>query len=241
MIELVQIEKYYKRKQVLAIPSFSIESGAAYGILGPNGAGKSTLLKLIASIEKPTKGTLYFNGQPYRHVLKQVRQSIGYIPQDIALYPELTVTQQMDFWLRLSWKQADQNFLKKMKRTLRLDEVAHKRLNELSGGWQRKLNLCIGMIHNPNICLFDEPTVGVDIAAKEDIIEWLSTLHNEGKTLLYISHDRYELERLSDHYVVMANGTMLFHGDKSLLQRNKDTILQHDSSHQELTKILSHL
>ncbi|KGP73086.1 ABC transporter ATP-binding protein [Pontibacillus yanchengensis] len=241
MITLEHVSKSYKKKQVLAPTSIEIQEGGAYGIVGPNGAGKSTLLKLIASLERPTKGTIYFQGNPYSSSVKEVRQSIGYIPQEIALYEELTVKEQLDFWSNISSKKIDDAFVQSMKETLRLDEVANKRVQNLSGGWKRKLNLCVGFIHNPSICLLDEPTAGIDLAAKEDILTWLKALHQQGKTLLYISHDRYELHTLSDQFIVLMNGQVVFHDDKEMFQHTKSQLLKSQTGSQELERIISYL
>ncbi|MYL32494.1 ATP-binding cassette domain-containing protein [Pontibacillus yanchengensis] len=241
MITLKEVSKSYKKKEVLAPTTLEIEEGGAYGIVGPNGAGKSTLLKLIASLERPTKGTIYYQGKSYTSSVKNVRQSIGYIPQEIALYEELTVKEQLDFWSNISPKKIDDAFVQNMKQTLRLDEVANQRIQYLSGGWKRKLNLCVGLIHNPSICLLDEPTAGIDLAAKEDILTWLKALHQQGKTLLYISHDRHELHTLSDQFIVLLNGHVVFHDDKEVFHRTKSQLLKNQEEHQELEKILSYL
>lgn len=241
MIQLNQVTKSYKSKTVLQPVSMRVEQGESIGIMGPNGAGKSTFLKLIASLEKPTAGTLSFNGVSYQNNVKQVRQQIGYIPQEIALYEELTVKEQITFWKRVSLNKPDSSFLQNMIQKLRLDEVYKQRVDRLSGGWRRKVNLLVGFMNNPSICLLDEPTVGIDLAAKEDILTWLQSLHHQGKTLIYISHDWYELNRLSDEYLLFANGRPVVRATREELLREKDAIMEQYSEERELRNILQFL
>ncbi|QHE51223.1 ABC transporter ATP-binding protein [Pontibacillus sp. HMF3514] len=238
MIQLENVSKTYKSKTVLHPVSMNIEEGKSIGIIGPNGAGKSTFLKLVASLEKPTDGTLSFNGVPYRKNVKNLRKHIGYIPQDIALYEELTVKEQISFWKRVSLEKPDPSFIKQMIRTLRLDEVYKQRVDRLSGGWRRKVNLLVGFMNNPSICLLDEPTAGIDLAAKEDILTWLQSFHNQGKTLLYISHDWYELNQLSDEYLLFAKGRPIVRATREELLREKDLIMEQYPEEQELQNIL---
>ncbi len=238
MIHLEQVSKTYKSKTVLHPVSMTIEQGKSIGIIGPNGAGKSTFLKLVASLEKPSSGSLSFNGVPYSKNVKSLRKRIGYIPQDIALYEELTVKEQVAFWKRVSLEKPDPSFLKQMIRTLRLDEVYKQRVDRLSGGWRRKVNLLVGFMNNPSICLLDEPTAGIDLAAKEDILLWLQSLHDQGKTLLYISHDWYELDQLSDEYLLFAKGRPIVRASREELLREKDSIIEQYPEEKELQNIL---
>ncbi|MCD5324851.1 MULTISPECIES: ABC transporter ATP-binding protein [Pontibacillus] len=241
MIRFEDVSKWYKRKTVLHPFSLTVREGSSVGIIGPNGAGKSTFLKMVASLERPSKGTVSFYNEPYEKVIKQVRADIGYVPQDIALYEELTVKEQLSFWKKLEPRGVDEGFLEEMIQTLRLNEVFDQRINRLSGGWKRKVNMCIGLLKNPAICLLDEPTAGVDLAAKEDIIGWLQTLHSEGKTLLYISHDWYELNQLSDEYLLFASGAPVFQGSKDRLLVEKNELMQTYNQDAELSRILQYV
>lgn len=238
MIHLEKVSKIYNSKTVLHPVSMTIEQGKSIGVIGPNGAGKSTFLKLIASLEKPSSGSLSFNGVPYNKNVKSLRKRIGYIPQDIALYEELTVKEQISFWKRVSLEKPDPSFLEEMIRTLRLDEVYKQRVDRLSGGWRRKVNLLVGFMNNPSICLLDEPTAGIDLAAKEDILMWLQSLHDQGKTLLYISHDWYELNQLSEEYLLFANGRPIVRASRDELLREKESIMEQYPEEKELLNIL---
>ncbi|WP_082233082.1 ABC transporter ATP-binding protein [Halobacillus massiliensis] len=241
MIEFKEVSKKYKRKQVLDPFSLTIREGSSVGIIGPNGAGKSTFLKLAASIERPSNGEITFSGTPYKKSISRVRKAIGYVPQDIALYEELTVKEQISFWSSLEKQKTDENFLAKMIETLRLHEVFGERVERLSGGWRRKVNLCVGLLRNPSVCMLDEPTAGVDLAAKEDIIDWLKQLHQEGKTLLYISHDWYELKKLSNEFLLFADRKPIFQGSEEKLMIEKSKIIKNYQEHKELGRILQYV
>ncbi|MCA0970691.1 ABC transporter ATP-binding protein [Halobacillus litoralis] len=238
MIEFDQVSKKYRRKEVLEPFSLTIREGSAVGIVGPNGAGKSTFLKLVASLDRPTSGKVLFDGKPYEKVVRQVRSEIGYVPQDIALYEDLTVKEQIAFWRRLEKNKVDEDFLEKMVGMLRLDEVYDQRIDRLSGGWKRKVNLCIGLMRNPKICLLDEPTAGVDLAAKEDILAWLKQLHKEGRTLVYISHDWYELKALSDEFLLFAEKKPIFQGSQGEWLEKREELLGRYEDDRELRRIL---
>ncbi|TGB01124.1 ABC transporter ATP-binding protein [Halobacillus salinus] len=238
MIHLDNVSKTYRSKEVLEPFTLTIREGSSVGIIGPNGAGKSTFLKLVASLDKPTSGKLSFDGKPYGKVVRRLRTEIGYVPQDIALYEELTVKEQIAFWRKLEKKKVDEDFLQKMIRMLRLDEVYSQRVDQLSGGWRRKVNLCVGLMRNPRICLLDEPTAGVDLAAKEDILAWLKQLHQEGRTLLYISHDWYELKKLSDEFLLFAERKPIFQGSQREWSEKRSTLIDRYGADQDLRRIL---
>ncbi|KGP90399.1 hypothetical protein N780_05330 [Pontibacillus chungwhensis BH030062] len=241
MIQFHDVSKRYKRKNILNPFSLTVKEGSSVGIIGPNGAGKSTFLKLVASLERPSKGTVSFSGEPYEKAIRRVRAEIGYVPQEIALYEELTVKEQLSFWKKLEPVGVEEAFIDEMVQTLRLDEVWDQRIDRLSGGWKRKVNICVGMLKNPSICLLDEPTAGVDLAAKEDIIGWLRKLHQEGRTLLYISHDWYELRQLSDEYMVFASGKPVFQGSERRLLEEKANLMNSYKEDHELTRILQYV
>ncbi|MFD1017640.1 ABC transporter ATP-binding protein [Thalassobacillus hwangdonensis] len=207
-----QIQKKYKQKIIVDKVSFKVNEGECVGIIGPNGAGKSTLLKMLATVEKPSQGTLRFHELGYDGNIKKIRKKVGYIPQDIALFEELTVKQQIQSWSRLSQGKIDKRHVDDMIEILRLNEVMKKRTSDLSGGWKRKLNLCIGILHKPELCLLDEPTAGIDIAARKEIMDWLKRLQQQGMTLMFISHDWHELRALSDRLLIVDQGRLLFDG-----------------------------
>ncbi|MRG86856.1 ABC transporter ATP-binding protein [Salinibacillus xinjiangensis] len=237
MILLDQVGKEIKKKHILKSVSTQINQGESIGIVGPNGAGKSTFIKLIATIIKPDTGRILYKGNPIEKSVKAFRKQVGYIPQDIALFEDFTVKEQLSFWKSAVQLSVSDDYVQNMMASLDLHSVEHQKVKELSGGWKRKVNVCVGMLHNPDILLLDEPTAGVDLAAKDDLIQWLTSLHHAGKTLLIISHDWDVINRLCEKAMVFQQGELIFHDQLDRLNDIEQN-LRLDHNHQELVKIL---
>ncbi|MCP8615322.1 ABC transporter ATP-binding protein [Salirhabdus salicampi] len=210
LIKVDRIEKNVKAKQIICNISTEIHRGDAIGIVGPNGAGKTTFLKLIASVIKPDSGSIYFRGESYQQQVKALRATLGYVPQDIALFEDLTVKEQLQFWRKAAPRTSSKQFVQQVIHLLGLEEVFHKKVKQLSGGWQRKTSLCAGLIHDPDIILLDEPTAGVDLAAKDDLIRLLQSLNKQGKTVILISHEWDVIDRLCKRIFILKEGRLLF-------------------------------
>ncbi len=226
-----------KKKRIIKNVSVQINKGESIGIVGPNGAGKSTFLKILASVLKPDSGTVFYNGVPYSKNVQDLRKQIGYIPQEIALFEELTVKDQIHFWKKAAKNMGSPTYILEMLHALGLHHVYHQKVKALSGGWKRKLNVCAGMLHNPDIILLDEPTAGVDLAAKDDLLTWLKSLHKSGKTIILISHEWDVINYLSDSIFVLQNGEILFEGPSEQLDQFEKDQLDLEEN-QELIKIL---
>lgn len=235
MIFLNNVQKTLKKQPIVNDMTLHIQTGEAIGVIGPNGAGKTTLLKMIATILKPTNGSISFHNKPYHECIKEVREQIGYIPQEIALFEDLTVKDQINFWKSASKKAVSESYLNELIQAFQLQKVWKKKVKSLSGGWKRKINICAGMLHNPNVLLLDEPTVGVDLAAKDDIIHWLKSLHQKGKTILLISHDWDVIHGICEKIMVVNDGKIDFFDD---LERLSEYESQLSDSNEELKKIL---
>lgn len=237
MIRFEKVQKNYGKKTILKDFSVSIDKGESIGVIGPNGAGKSTFLKIAASVQKPDKGIVFYDDVPLKKLIKTYRQDIGYIPQDIALYEELTVREQIKFWKSVTNNKVNESYLSQMISMLHLDQVMEQRVRNLSGGWKRKVNLCVGMLHEPPIIMLDEPTVGIDIAAKADIINWLKVLNDLGTTVIYISHDWHELKQLSNRVFIIDQGQIAYEGSMEGLE-DFERELELGHGQEELTKII---
>ncbi|MBO8157704.1 MAG: ABC transporter ATP-binding protein [Bacillaceae bacterium] len=237
MLTFNQVDKYAKHHHILKGISLEIASGEAIGIVGPNGAGKSTFLKLAASVLFPDHGQIHFQGEPYIKSLKTLRQHIGYIPQNIALFEELSVKDQLTFWKKAAKKKGSRVFIDEMIHVLGLDQVMSKKVRELSGGWKRKVNVATGLLHDPDIILLDEPTAGMDLAAKHDLLKWLNQLHQHGKTILIISHDWNVINRLCNRILIFQDGQLRFDGRTEDVQAFNSTL--REETDQELKKILA--
>ncbi len=212
MIQIENVSNYYGRKPSLQGVTLNIQKGEVFGLLGPNGAGKSTLLSILATILKPASGSVKINGLDSRKQTKQVREQIGYVPQDVALWEELTVKDNFLFWSKLAKRKVLQSDLQELCHRVHLSDQWNEKVSSLSGGMKRKLNMAAALIHDPDILLMDEPTVGIDIQSKLEINHFIKELAREGKTVVYSTHDMSEILHLCDRIGVLKNGLLSFTG-----------------------------
>lgn len=205
MLNIQQLTKLYGRKKVLNDVSFSIDKGQIVGLVGENGAGKSTLLSILATLQQPTKGTVSLNNQQYKDHLKEIRKQIGFVPQEIAIWDDLTVEENMVFFEKLSWVKKTKDELRQLCLNMKLDQWKEP-VKILSGGMKRKLNLAISLIHDPQVLLLDEPTVGIDLKSRTEIGNYLHELAtSQEKIIVYTSHDMDEIKTLCDHVFCLGN------------------------------------
>jgi ABC-2 type transport system ATP-binding protein len=218
LIAADNLSKKFGRKEVLRGINFSIEKGETVGVVGPNGAGKSTLLKIIATIMRGTNGSVQIAGMDTKKEIKKIREKIGYVPQEIAVYHELTARENLRFFAKLARNSSEESWMRRCEEW-KLAEHLDKKVKHLSGGNQRKLNILIAILNNPDILILDEPTVGIDISAKQEIVNDLRQLGREGKTILYSSHDAQELETLCTSFLILKEGELLFYGSKQKVRQ----------------------
>ncbi len=191
--------------------SFSLDRGKLVGLLGPNGAGKTTTVSMIAGLLTPDRGEILVGGQRLSGDTDPAKRRIGLVPQDLALYDELTARDNLRFFGAL-YDLAGGSLRDAMDGALELVELADRagdRVKTFSGGMKRRLNLAAGLLHDPEILLLDEPTVGVDPQSRNAIFEKLEVLKGRGKALLYTTHYMEEAERLADRIVVMDHGKVI--------------------------------
>lgn len=199
MLSVKSIHKAFGPKTILRDVSFTVERGEIVGLVGENGAGKSTLLEIIATLQKASSGSLRLNGHDYKRALKEVRKEIGFVPQDIAVWEDLTVKENMLFFEKFSWVRKKEAALRDLCLEMNLDRWNDK-VSTLSGGMKRKLNIAISLIHDPTVLLLDEPTVGIDLKSKQEISNYLQQLAREKQlTIMYTSHDMDEIMNLCDY------------------------------------------
>jgi ABC-2 type transport system ATP-binding protein len=196
--------------------SLHVDAGETYGLLGPNGAGKSTTISMIAGLLRPDGGTIAIGGEPMTTKATHLRTQIGLVPQDLAIYPDLTGKENLRFFARLYG-------LDRSETTRRVDEVldiigltdrATDRADEYSGGMKRRLNIGIGLLHQPKLLILDEPTVGVDPQSRNAILESVEHLSTEGMAVLYTTHYMEEAERLCDRIGIIDQGTLMAEGTR---------------------------
>jgi ABC-2 type transport system ATP-binding protein len=191
--------------------SFTLERGQLVGLLGPNGAGKTTTVSMVAGLLTPDAGEVLIGGKPLRGDTDSKKRQIGFVPQDLALYDELSARANLRFFgalYSLSGTALDQAIATALTLVGLADRMNDK-VGTYSGGMKRRLNLAAGLLHDPDILLLDEPTVGVDPQSRNAIFDNLEFLKSRGKALLYTTHYMEEVERLADRIVVIDHGRVI--------------------------------
>jgi ABC-2 type transport system ATP-binding protein len=206
--------------------SFSVASGQILGLLGPNGAGKTTTVSMVAGLLTPDGGDVLIAGQRLAGDTDPSKRRIGLVPQDLALYDELSARDNLRFFgaLYSMTGRALDTAINRVLTLVGLADRARDAVKTFSGGMKRRLNLAAGLLHNPDILLLDEPTVGVDPQSRNAIFDNLETLKAEGKALLYTTHYMEEVERLADRIVIVDHGTVVADDTLAGLQSRVATV-----------------
>ncbi|TQS76223.1 ABC transporter ATP-binding protein [Ornithinibacillus gellani] len=222
MLTVDHISKTYGKHLILNDITFQASPGEIIGLVGENGAGKSTLLRILATINKPTKGSFTLNHLSPTTQKKQIRQHIGFVPQDIAIWDHFTVEENMVFFEKLTWgKKKNKSALQAICKDMELDKWKEK-VSTLSGGMKRKLNLAISLIHDPTLILLDEPTVGIDLRSRTEIGNYLRKLATENdKIIIYTSHDMDEIRHICDRIICIGEDPFYYN---LLKQTDKEII-----------------
>jgi ABC-2 type transport system ATP-binding protein len=211
VLELDSIRKSYGN--IVAVDGISLRAGAGetVGLLGPNGAGKTTTVSIIAGLLRPDAGEVRIEGRPLGGDTDPLKRKIGLVPQDLALYDELTARANLLLFAALYDLDASRTrqAMAEALELVGLAERAGDTVKTFSGGMKRRLNLAAALLHDPQILLLDEPTVGVDPQSRNAIFENLETLKQRGKTLLYTTHYMEEAERLCDRIVIIDHGSVV--------------------------------
>jgi ABC-2 type transport system ATP-binding protein len=196
--------------------SFEIAEGETFGLLGPNGAGKTTSISMVAGLLKPDSGTIHVAGTPIRTNSTAGRSDIGLVPQEIAIYPDLTAAENLRFFGRLYDMPEDELDERRQEvlEVIGLSERQDDLVSEFSGGMQRRLNIGIGLLHRPRLLILDEPTVGVDPQSRNAILESVEDLSGEGIAVLYTTHYMEEAERLCDRVAIIDEGVIKAEGTR---------------------------
>lgn len=206
-----------------------IDPGETFGLLGPNGAGKSTAIAMITGLLQPDRGTVVVRGRPMTTKTTAVRSEIGLVPQEIAIYPELTARENLRFFGRLyhlAGHTLDDRIAEVLD-VIGLVERADDRAKDYSGGMQRRLNIGIALLHRPPLLVLDEPTVGVDPQSRNAILEAIEQLAREGMAMLYTTHYMEEAERLCSRIAIIDQGEIKAEGTRRELTQlvgERDTI-----------------
>ena len=209
IIKVSNIVKNYKDVKALKGVSLSIEEGELYGLLGVNGAGKTTLIKILSGLTKKTSGEAYIKGFSLEE-MDEIKKIVDISPQEVAVANNLTVYENLIFFQDL-YNKKDIDYLNMVVEALGLSDVLKKRAKTLSGGYQRRLSIAIGLMSKPEILFLDEPTLGLDVIARREL--WNIIKKFKGKiTIILTSHYLEEIEALCDRIGVMSKGELLFEG-----------------------------
>jgi ABC-2 type transport system ATP-binding protein len=229
----------YRDRQAVAGLSFAVHPGEAYGLLGPNGAGKTTTIRMVCGISAPKSGEITIAGRPLHpgRSGRAARAGLGYVPQDIALFPSLTLAENLAYWATMLG-------VGRRQRRARADEVldlvgladrAGDRVEHCSGGMQRRLNLAVALLHRPRLVVLDEPTVGVDAQSRVAVLRALADLRDGGTALLYTSHYMDEVARLCDRVGIIDHGRLLAEGAPAALLADRPDVADLEDLFLDLT------
>lgn len=219
MLKVENLFKSFGNVRAVDGISFEIEKGQVFGLLGPNGAGKSTTISVISTLIQPDGGDVLFEGKSILSDPKSIRQKLGVVPQDIALYPTLTGYENLSFWGSVYGLKGTE--LKK-----RINEVSDiiglngrlkDRVDKYSGGMKRRLNIGAALLHKPELLIMDEPTVGIDPQSRNHILGTVLELNRQGMTIIYTSHYMEEAEYLCNEICIMDEGRVIASGNKQEL------------------------
>jgi ABC-2 type transport system ATP-binding protein len=213
LINIKNVTKRFKNNIAVNDVSLEILKDEVFGFVGPNGAGKSTLISILTTLIKPDKGDILINGYSILSEETSIRRMIGFVPQDIALYPTLTGYDNLKFWGSLYGLRGSKlkDRIDEVLNVVSMEDRALDKVNEYSGGMKRRINIAVALLHSPSILIMDEPTVGVDIISRYYIIDTIRNLKHKGRTIIYASHDIEEMEMMCDRIAIINKGKILKH------------------------------
>lgn len=213
-------KEFDKVKAVQGI-SFEIENGEIFSLLGPNGAGKTTTISMLSCLLTPTQGDATIGGHSVRKEPQRVKESIGVVPQEIALYPDLTARENLVFWGKM-YGLSGANLKERVDAVLKVADLtdrAKEKVETYSGGMKRRINIAVGLLHQPKMLFMDEPTVGIDPQSRRRILDTVLELNRQGLTVLYTTHYMEEAAELSNRIGIIDHGKLIAIGTQSELTR----------------------
>lgn len=225
LLKVKELQKSYGDKKIIKRISFDLNEGDILGFLGPNGAGKSTTISLITGLEKGNKGTVFFRENDISSDYKQYQKLIGVVPQDLALYMDLSAYNNVSFFCSLYGFKGPE-LRKRVKEALTfvgLWERRKEKPSKFSGGMKRRLNIACTIAHTPKLLIMDEPTVGIDPQSRNHILDTIKTLNKRGTSIIYVSHYMEEVDAICNRIILMDQGKIIEDSEKEKLkQKYKD-------------------
>ncbi len=210
-IEVLNLRKSFGDVVAVDGVGFTVRQGEIFSLLGPNGAGKTTTISILSGLLRPDEGDAWILGFSIRQNLMEVKKLLGVVPQEIALYEDLTAHENLIFWGKMYGLRgtALKSRVGEVLEIIGLQERAKRRVSTFSGGMKRRLNNGVALLHKPQVIYMDEPTVGIDPQSRRNILDSVIALKNEGMTVLYTTHYMEEAQELSDRIGILDHGRMI--------------------------------
>jgi len=213
-IEVKNLHKAYGDLKAVDGVSFEVEKGEIFSLLGPNGAGKTTTISMLSCLLRPDEGDALVMGHSIRTDQMDVKSVLGVVPQEIALYEDLSARENLTFWGKMYGLRgaALKTRVDEVLEILGLADRAKEYIKKYSGGMKRRVNIGVALLHKPQVIYMDEPTVGIDPQSRRNILDSVVALKNQGMTVLYTTHYMEEAQELSDHIAIMDAGKLIAYG-----------------------------
>ena len=232
MLEVRNLVKKYGEKLAVDDISFDIREGEIFSLLGPNGAGKTTTISILSTLFSPSAGDASILGYSVTKNPMEVKRLIGVVPQEIALYDDMTALENLNFWGEMYGLSGGtlKARVKELLEQIGLADRAKERIKTYSGGMKRRVNIAVGLMHKPRLLFMDEPTVGIDPQSRRAILDSVKALNKEGMTILYTTHYMEEAQELSDRVGIIDHGKLIALGTQSELTAKvgeMDTLILH--------------
>lgn len=210
-IEVLDLHKSFGETQAVQGVSFEVKQGEIFSLLGPNGAGKTTTISMLSCLLRPDKGDARVMGHSISADGMGVKSVLGVVPQEIALYEDLTARENLTFWGKMYGLRGPdlKSRVGEVLEVIGLSDRANERAGKYSGGMKRRVNIGLALLHKPKVIYMDEPTVGIDPQSRRNILDSVVTLKDQGMTVLYTTHYMEEAQELSDHIAIMDHGKMI--------------------------------
>jgi ABC-2 type transport system ATP-binding protein len=213
-IQVTDLHKSYGANKAVDGISFEIRQGQIFSLLGPNGAGKTTTISMLSCLLAPDAGDATIAGHSLRHEQQQVKEAIGVVPQDLALYGDLSARENLSFWGQMYGLRGKElgKRVDEILAMIGLTDRQKERVDRYSGGMKRRVNIGVALLHRPKILYLDEPTVGIDPQSRRSILDSIVDLNRQGMTVLYTTHYMEEAQEISNHIAIMDHGRIIAHG-----------------------------
>src|SRR5512146_2568153 len=218
-IRVQHLQKSFGDNHAVQGVSFAVEEGEIFSLLGPNGAGKTTTISMLSCLLRPDQGDAYVLGHSIREDALGVKSVLGVVPQEIAVYEDLTARENLTFWGKMYGLRGSplRRRVEEVLQVIGLTDRARERVGKYSGGMKRRVNIGVALLHKPRVIYMDEPTVGIDPQSRRNILDSVVALKNGGMTVLYTTHYMEEAQELSDHVAIMDHGRLIACGTQEEL------------------------